>query len=215
MRLAHVAGGVVALAVAAALPTQSEAGWLSRIAREAAEGGGGVASKIGKTGVGALDNAAAHVASLPKLSGGTALAAHVTPEGHWKFANREGQVFTAATPEELARVRAEQVVAEARPEVGRAADRSEDVPEEDEVDPVVRMEREVRRASVARAVGRERVLADRQTVHVAITGRVAGVEVDAELSVEHPVLGLEREAELDEVEARIDPSAGRARAAAG
>src|SRR5262245_59976577 len=104
MRLAHVAGGLIALGVAAAIPTPSEAGWLSRIVREAAEGGGGVASKIGKTGVGALDNAAAHVAGLPKLSSGTALAAHVTPEGHWKFVNREGQVFTAATPEELARV---------------------------------------------------------------------------------------------------------------
>lgn len=104
MRLAHVVVGMIALVVAAALPTLSEAGWLSRVVREAAEGGGGVASKIGKTGVGALDNAAAHVAGLPKLSSGTALAAHVTPEGHWKFVNREGQVFTAATPEELARV---------------------------------------------------------------------------------------------------------------
>ena len=92
MRLAHIAGGLIALVVAAALPTVSEAGWLSRIVREAAEGGGGVASKIGKTGVGALDNAAAHVAGLPKLSSGTALAAHVTPEGHWKFVNRDGDV---------------------------------------------------------------------------------------------------------------------------
>ncbi len=104
MRLSFVAKGLLALAVIAALPAPSGAGWLSRIVREAAEGGGGVASKIGKTGVGALDNAAAHVASLPKISGGTALAAHVTPEGHWKFANREGQVFTAGTPDELARV---------------------------------------------------------------------------------------------------------------
>src|SRR5690606_41861456 len=67
-------------AMAAVLPAPSGAGWLSRIVREAAEGGGGVASKIGKTGVGALDNAAAHVAALPKVSGGTALAAHVTPD---------------------------------------------------------------------------------------------------------------------------------------
>ncbi len=62
--------------------------------------------KVGKLGLGALDNAAAHVAALPKLGKGAALAAHVTPEGHWKFANREGQVFTAATPDELARVSA-------------------------------------------------------------------------------------------------------------
>lgn len=104
MRARHLAAGLMALIVMAALVGPSSAGWLSRIAREAAEGGGDVASKVGKTGVGALDNAAAHIAALPKLSGGTALAAHVTPEGHWKFANREGQVFTAATPEELSRV---------------------------------------------------------------------------------------------------------------
>src|SRR5690606_14826674 len=88
------AAGLMALAVVAALATPSGAGWLSRIVREAAESGGGVASKVGKTGIGSLDNAAAHVAALPKLPGATALAAHVTPEGHWKFANREGQVFT-------------------------------------------------------------------------------------------------------------------------
>jgi hypothetical protein len=104
MRVMHFMAGLAALVLTAALPTLSEAGWLSRIVREAAESGGGLASKIGKTGVGALDNAAAHVAGLPKLSGGTPLAAHATPEGHWKFVNREGQVFTAATPEELARV---------------------------------------------------------------------------------------------------------------
>lgn len=104
MRLTFIAAGLLSLAVVAALPAPSDAGWLSRLMREAAEGGGGVASKVGKTGVGALDNAAAHVASLPKLTTGTALAAHVTPEGHWKFVSREGQVFTAGTPEELARV---------------------------------------------------------------------------------------------------------------
>ena len=32
------------------------------------------------------------------------LAAHATPEGHWKFVNRDGDVFTAGTPEELQRV---------------------------------------------------------------------------------------------------------------
>lgn len=95
--------GVGAIAVAA---TEADAfNWLSRLAREAGEVGGSATLKAGKTGVAALDNAAAHVAALPKLSkGGAALAAHVTPEGHWKFVNREGQVFTAATPEELARV---------------------------------------------------------------------------------------------------------------
>lgn len=104
MRLARFAAGLVGLCVMTVLAGPSDAGWLSRLAREAAEGGGGATSKLGKTGVGALDNAAAHVAGLPKVTGTTALAAHVTPEGHWKFANRDGQVYTAATPEELARV---------------------------------------------------------------------------------------------------------------
>lgn len=88
-----------------ALATSAGAGWLSRIAREAAETGGSVGTKIAPLGIGALDNAASVVASLPKLSKTASLAAHVTPEGHWKFANREGQLFTAATPDELARVR--------------------------------------------------------------------------------------------------------------
>jgi hypothetical protein len=106
MRLMRFAAGVAVLAVmATALADPSGAGWFSRLAREAAESGGGVATRgSGKLGLGALDNAAAHVAGLPKMSSGTSLAAHVTPEGHWKFASREGQVYTAATPEELARV---------------------------------------------------------------------------------------------------------------
>lgn len=104
MRAKRTAANLIALVLVAALATPSGAGWLSRLVREAGDTGGGAASKIGKTGVGALDNAAAHVAALPKLPGGAALAAHVTPEGHWKFANRDGLVFTAATPEELARV---------------------------------------------------------------------------------------------------------------
>ncbi|HEX2840002.1 hypothetical protein [Hyphomicrobium sp.] len=101
--------GVLAAAIIAvgmlAAAAPSDAGWLSRILRGAGEAGGGAATKgAGKLGLGALDNAAAHVASLPKLATGTALAAHITPEGHWKFVSREGNVFTAATPEELARV---------------------------------------------------------------------------------------------------------------
>lgn len=107
MRRARLAAAVVlALAVGPPASAPSEAGWLSRILREAAETGGGTASRIGKSGTGALDNAAAHVATLPRLpsgSGHLALAAHATPEGHWKFVNREGQIFTAATPDELAR----------------------------------------------------------------------------------------------------------------
>ena len=83
----------------------SGAHWLSRIVREAGDAGGSAGLKAGRHGLGALDEAAAHVAKLPRLARGTALAAHVTPEGHWRFVSREGEVFTAATPAEMARVR--------------------------------------------------------------------------------------------------------------
>jgi hypothetical protein len=109
----RIASGLAALVVGAGVlagaSTDAGAfGWLSRLARgvgHVGEVGGTAALKAGKTGIAALDSAAAHVAMLPKLAkGAPALAAHVTPEGHWKFVNREGLVFTAATPEELARV---------------------------------------------------------------------------------------------------------------
>ncbi len=32
-----------------------------------------------------------------------AVAAHITPEGHWQFANRAGETYTAGTPDELKR----------------------------------------------------------------------------------------------------------------
>lgn len=82
-----------------------EAHWLSRIVREAGEAGGSAGLKAGRHGLGALDEAAAHVARLPRIGQGTALAAHVTPEGHWRFVSREGEAFTAATPAEMVRVR--------------------------------------------------------------------------------------------------------------
>lgn len=105
--LSGAMAAVLGLAALAGASREADAfSWLSRIARNAGEAGGVSALKAtGKTGIAALDNAAAHVAVLPKLSkGGLAFAAHATPEGHWKFVNSEGQVFTAATPDELARV---------------------------------------------------------------------------------------------------------------
>jgi hypothetical protein len=79
------------------------ANWLSRLARGAGEAGE-VGVKAGKLGLGALDSAAAYVAKLPPATKGAALAAHATPEGHWKFVNREGDVFTAGNADELSRV---------------------------------------------------------------------------------------------------------------
>ena len=58
----------------------------------------------GKLGIVDLERAAAHIRTLPAGAKGAVLAAHATPEGHWKFVNRDGDVFTAGTPEELQRV---------------------------------------------------------------------------------------------------------------
>jgi hypothetical protein len=102
-QFALACGAFAALALAYAPPTA--ANWLSRLAHGVGEVGE-VGLKAGsKIGVAALEGAAGYVARLPKLGKGSALAAHMTPEGHWKFVNREGEVFTAATPDELARMR--------------------------------------------------------------------------------------------------------------
>jgi hypothetical protein len=91
-------GTCAALLLAAAAPV-AQANWLAKLAREAGEAGG----KAARYGVGGLDRAAAHIKALPASAKGAALAAHATPEGHWKFVNREGEVFTAGTPAELER----------------------------------------------------------------------------------------------------------------
>lgn len=85
---------------ASAMSTPAAANWLTKLAREAGEAG----SKSGKLGLGALDNPAAFVKALPPAEKGIALAAHATPEGHWRFVARDGAVFTAATPDEMGRV---------------------------------------------------------------------------------------------------------------
>jgi hypothetical protein len=97
---------VIMLAGAFGLTGVAPAGanWLSRLARGAGEAGE-ASMKAGKLGLGSLDNAASYVAKLPPLAKGVPLAAHATPEGHWKFVNREGEVFTAGNADELARVR--------------------------------------------------------------------------------------------------------------
>jgi hypothetical protein len=77
----------------------AEANWLSKIAREAGEAG----PRVAQSGARGFERAAAHLKALPATAGADALAAHATPEGHWRFANRAGEVFTAGTPDELKR----------------------------------------------------------------------------------------------------------------
>jgi hypothetical protein len=80
----------------------AEANWLARLGRGAAEIGE-AGGQAGKLGLGALETAAGYVSKLPATAKGVPLAAHATAEGHWKFVNREGEVFTAGSPEELKR----------------------------------------------------------------------------------------------------------------
>lgn len=102
-RWSSLAALLVVLTVGYAAP--SGAHWLTRLAREAGDAGSTAGMKAGRLGLGALNEAATLVAKLPRVGKGTALAAHATPEGHWRFVNREGDVFTAASADELARVR--------------------------------------------------------------------------------------------------------------
>lgn len=88
-----------AMLLAVAAPPRANANWLTKIAREAGEAG----TKVGKLGLGAVDNAASHIKTLPHVEKGAALAAHATPEGHWQFVNRSGEVYTAGTPAEMGR----------------------------------------------------------------------------------------------------------------
>jgi hypothetical protein len=51
-----------------------------------------------------LEQAARHLKSLPGRADGVALAAQGTQEGHWRFVNRAGEMFTVGTPDEMKRV---------------------------------------------------------------------------------------------------------------
>ncbi len=95
-------GVCAALLLVAAAPV-AQANWLTSLAREAGEAGGSAATRAARYGISGLDRAAAHIKALPAATKDAVLAAHATPEGHWKFVNREGDVFTAGTPDELTR----------------------------------------------------------------------------------------------------------------
>lgn len=83
----------------------AEAHWLVKLLKEAGEAGQDAAKLGSRVGIEALEDAAGVVKRLPKhADGDLALAAHATPEGHWTFTNRQGAAFTAATPDEMARV---------------------------------------------------------------------------------------------------------------
>ena len=104
-----LAAGFVILAASAA-----NAGWISLLGREAATAGK-AASHL-HPNLGSLGRAVEHIHGIPGAPKG-ALAAHATPEGHWQFANREGQTFTAGTPDEF-----KHVMSSLAPDAAKAAD---------------------------------------------------------------------------------------------
>ncbi|MFO0974728.1 MAG: hypothetical protein U1A27_15000 [Phycisphaerae bacterium] len=96
----RIKAAALVMALAAAVVSEAEAGWLSRIMAAAEHGG----ARVARSGASALESAAARLQSLsPSAAKGGALAAGVSQEGHWTFINRAGERFTAATPDELKR----------------------------------------------------------------------------------------------------------------
>ncbi|MDX2257278.1 MAG: hypothetical protein NW205_00020 [Hyphomicrobiaceae bacterium] len=100
------AGLLLALAPATLAPgSPAGAHWLSKLTRQADEAGSGAGGTAARFGHVSLDDAAAVLRAAPEPPQGTALlAAHATSEGHWTFVNPAGVPFTAASPEEMARV---------------------------------------------------------------------------------------------------------------
>lgn len=97
---------LVGVLLAACVGTPASAGWLSKIGKLADDtGGAGAALRHGVPGDELAGAFARHLKSLPAdAQGGAALAAHATPEGHWRFTNRQGEHFTAANAAEMERV---------------------------------------------------------------------------------------------------------------
>ncbi|MEM9029206.1 MAG: hypothetical protein AAGC70_12635, partial [Pseudomonadota bacterium] len=96
-----VVAAVLAVGALALPPAETaDAGWFSRLVREAGETGGTAA----RLGAGTLDDAGRYVSKLPKVRGQATLAARRETSGHWTFTNAEGETFTAASQAEMVRV---------------------------------------------------------------------------------------------------------------
>lgn len=99
---------VLMLGVIAAIfgaQSAAEANWLTKILSEAGEAGGKGAAR----GLHHLDpdlgSAVRQLKALPEKPGFNALAADAGSEGHWRFVNRKGEIYTAGNADEHARVR--------------------------------------------------------------------------------------------------------------
>lgn len=100
MRLfVFLVGGIAFMALGAEnLVPPARANWVTALSK-----GAGKVARHAEGELGAIGRAAGHLHDLPEGAKG-ALAAHATPEGHWQFMNKEGQAFTAGTPDEFKRI---------------------------------------------------------------------------------------------------------------
>jgi hypothetical protein len=86
----------VALAAVLLLPVAILAGWLEKFA--------GTTLRKGPPISAALESAMRHVRGLPPRADVVALAAQGTPEGHWRFVSKSGEMYTVGNPDEMKRV---------------------------------------------------------------------------------------------------------------
>src|SRR5262245_6280320 len=94
------AAGARACAVGLLASAAAAAGLLGPSQGMAQQDGGRVPRYVSA----ALEHAARHLISLPGKAEGVALAVEGTQEGHWRFVNRAGEMFTVGTPDEMKRV---------------------------------------------------------------------------------------------------------------
>lgn len=96
--------GLILLGLATALGSvgAARANWLTALTKGVTKAGKEAAHL--HPHLGDLGKAIGHLPHTPPGTRAVVLAAHATPEGHWKFANREGTVFTAGTPDEMQRL---------------------------------------------------------------------------------------------------------------
>lgn len=95
---------VLGVACALSLPAPASANWLTKALDHA--GDAGKSTTRGLHGFDPdLGHALSHIKSLPERPGVHPLAAEAGHEGHWRFVNAKGESFTAATPDEFARMR--------------------------------------------------------------------------------------------------------------
>ncbi|MBA4130327.1 MAG: hypothetical protein C0519_02770 [Hyphomicrobium sp.] len=92
------------VALALSMPAPASANWLTKALDHAGDAGKGATR-----GLHGLDpdlgHALSQIKALPDRPGIHALAAEAGHEGHWRFVNAKGESFTAATPDEFARMR--------------------------------------------------------------------------------------------------------------